>query len=271
MLATVEEYMKLPQAKAEHRFSYGKDSQQFGDLFLPAGPGPHPVVIALHGGCWFADYDLLPFSALCRAIAGEGFAVWSLEYRRLGNGGGWPGTFHDIGAGADYLRTLAPKYALDLKCVIALGHSAGGMLALWLGARLRVPHGSAISVAHPLGVHAVVALAGIADLAEGARRNLCGTACTDLLGGTHAQHPERFRAASPVELLPFGVPQRHIVGRHDTIVPVDYLEHYVARAAKHDDATLTVIEDAGHFEPVMPGSIAWRTVRKALRESILAR
>ena len=266
MPATVEEYLKWPHSPADHRVAYGTDSEQFGDLYLPRRPGNHPVVIALHGGCWSSAYDLLPLSALCAALAAEGFAVWNLEYRRLGNGGGWPGTFHDVAAGADFLPTIAKRYALDLRRVVTLGHSAGGQLALWLAARLRVPRDSEISTPHPLGIHAVLSLAGIADLAEGARLKLCGTACAELLGGTAAELPVRRRSASPVALLPFGIPQRHIVGRLDKVVPVEYLERYIATAARHDDARLLVLPDAGHFEPVMPAGAAWDAVRDVLRE-----
>lgn len=266
MPATVEEYLKWPHSQADHRLAYGTGPEQFGDLYLPRAPGMHPVVIALHGGCWSADYNLLPISALCAAIAAEGFAVWNLEYRRLGNGGGWPGTFLDVAAGADFLRTIATRHALDLKRVVTLGHSAGGQLALWLAARLRVPHDSGVSTPHPLGIHAVLSLAGIADLAEGARLKLCGTACAELLGGTTAQRRDRLRSASPAALLPFGVPQRHIVGRLDKVVPVEYLERYIATAARNDDARLIVLDDAGHFEPVMPAGAAWEAVRHALLE-----
>ena len=86
---TVDDYLALPRVPAAHRLRYGAAPAQFGDLYLgPDGPRPRPVVIALHDGCWRERYDLAPLSGLCAALAAEGLAVWSLEYRRLGNGGG---------------------------------------------------------------------------------------------------------------------------------------------------------------------------------------
>ena len=93
------------------------------------------MLALLHGGCWQAEYGLTPLGQLAQAIADRGAAVWSIEYRRLGNGGGWPATFLDAGAALDHLRTLADEYALDLRRVVTAGHSAGGHLALWLAGR----------------------------------------------------------------------------------------------------------------------------------------
>ena len=62
-----------------------------------------------------------------RCAQNAGFATWNIEYRRLGQaGGGWPGTYLDVGTAVDLLRTLAPQHQLDLNHVIVMGHSAGG-------------------------------------------------------------------------------------------------------------------------------------------------
>ena len=262
-LLTVDDYVRLPSVPADQRLPYGGDPLQFGDLYLPSRPGPHPVVILLHGGCWRAQYGLEPLGQLCAALAGEGLAVWNVEYRRLGNGGGWPTTFSDVAAAADALRDIAAQYELDLERVVAMGHSAGGHLALWLAGRRRLPPESELFTATPLPLRGVVALAGIPDLVEGVKRDICRGAINDLVGGSPDAVPERYRQASPSALLPLGVPQRHIVGRHDQTVPVDYLQQYAAVAAQHDDVGLDILEAAGHFEPVVVGTAAWETVRRA--------
>jgi acetyl esterase/lipase len=196
-------------------------------------------------------------------------AVWSLEYRRLGGGGGWPATLQDVAAGADALRAVAAP--LDLGRVLAAGHSAGGHLALWLAARPRLPRGSALWAADPLPVRGVLALAALADLPAAAERGLCGTAVGELLGAPPEAAPERYAAASPAAMLPIGVPQRHLVGEGDPIVPPDYLAAYVAAArAAGDDARLMVLPGAGHFEPVAPATAAWPAVRAALHELLAA-
>jgi hypothetical protein len=74
------------------RLAYGPHSLQFGDLRLPAGKGPHPVAVVIHGGFWRAAFGLENIAPLCEALTAVGIATWNLEYRRVGNGGGWPVT-----------------------------------------------------------------------------------------------------------------------------------------------------------------------------------
>lgn len=262
---TTDDYMAQPAIPADRRIAYGKADDQFGDLYLPAGAGSYPVAILLHGGCWRAQYGLAPLGPLCDALRATGVAVWSLEYRRVGGGGGWPNTLLDVAAGAAFLKFLAPSYSLDLSRLITIGHSAGGHLALWLAAGSRRDQGEIPPVA------GVVALAALADLAEASRRGLCGTAVAELLEGDPGAVPDRYATASPAAQLPLGVPQRHIIGAHDPVVPPDYLEAYVVRArAAGDDATLLTLPDAGHFEPVMPqDDAAWAAVRGAVLDLLV--
>jgi pimeloyl-ACP methyl ester carboxylesterase len=124
-------------------------------------------------------------------------------------------------------------------------------------------------MAAPLPLRGVVAIAAVPDLVEGAGRDLCRGAIHDLVGGAPDAVPERYRQASPITLLPLGVPQRHIAGQEDLIVPVDYLQQYAA-AAEHDDVQLDILAAAGHFDPVVPGTAAWAAVRQAVL-TLLAR
>jgi len=250
-----------PTPPADHRISYGPNEFQFGELRLPKGPGPHPVAIVIHGGCWMSEYGLSYMGHLSAALAEAGVATWSVEYRRVGNqGGGWPGTFEDVSRASDHLRTIAKTYPLDLNRVIAVGHSAGGHLALWLAARKILPKGSPVYSPDPLPLRGVVSLAGITDL----RRD--GTACdanvTQLMGGSAKDKAAIYDQASPIELLPLGIPSAIVQGSSDPIIPLAMAKDYADAAKKKgDDAKLVVVEKAAHFEVVDPKSFAWEAVR----------
>ena len=261
---TFQDILRLPVPPADRRIPYGSAAQQFGELRLPAGRGPHPVVIVIHGGCWFSAYDLNHIANFSAALTRAGFATWSLEYRRIGErGGGWPGTFEDVARGADHLRVLRRAYPLDLRRVVAIGHSAGGQLALWLAARQRLPEESPLRAAAPLPLRGVVSLAGITNLRE--FRPDCDNAVSRLLGGAPAEVAGRYQQTSPIELLPLRVPQRLIHGARDRIVPLAQSEDYVATAmSRGDQARLTVLEEAGHFELISPQTSAWPQILEAV-------
>lgn len=266
---TFEDVKKLPVPPGTQRFSYGSDPSQFGELRLPQGvpngKGPHPVVVIIHGGCWYSEHNLGHVANFTASLTGLGLATWSLEYRRIGNpGGGWPGTFTDVAHGTDHLRVLARSYPLDLKRVIVLGHSAGGQLALWLAARHRLPKDSPLYANNPLQLRGIVSLAGITDLRR--YRPNCGEAVKKLLGGPSEETPGRYQQTSPIELLPLRVEQHLIHGALDEIVPVDFSRDYAAAATKKGDRVrLTLLPHAGHFDLIASQSSAWPAVEKAVR------
>jgi len=259
----------LPSRAADHRIAYGTDSLQFGDLRLPNGPTPYPLVIVIHGGCWVSHFaSLQNTAALSDALRDAGVATWNVEYRRLDHpGGGWPGTMADVAAATDYVRTLAKRFPLDTTRVIGIGHSAGGHLALWLGARRRLTSGSPLHVAHPLELNGVVALGGPGDLADFTTyaATICGTPVIErLLGGTPATVPDRYAQASPRALLPLGTRQLLIVGADDGVMPERARNAYVEAAMKAGDSAEAIVVPGGHFEVIAPTSTAWPTVRDAV-------
>lgn len=260
----------LPAKPATARVAYGPDSLQFGDLRVPEGKGPFPVAIVIHGGCWVTRFASLQNStAFSDALRDAGIATWNIEYRRSDSpGGGWPNTFRDVAQATDALRSLARTYPLDLTRVIAVGHSAGGHLALWLGAADHVPSGSPIARRDPLPLVGAVALAGIADLAEFRTysRFTCGDVVDGLMGGTPEQVPDRYAAGSPRQLFPLRVPQVQIVGTEDRVMPAAAREaHRDAALAAGSAFTLRVIEGAGHHELLSPRSVAWPVILDEVR------
>ncbi|MFK7802681.1 MAG: alpha/beta hydrolase family protein [Anaerolineae bacterium] len=252
-LISAADYTAIEAPTADHRIPYGDDPSQFGDLFLANGAGPHPVVFLIHGGCWRAQYGLEPMGKMARALTEGGVAVWSLEYRRLGNGGGWPNTFLDIANGADKLRDIASEHALDLSQVVVSGHSAGGHLALWSAARGHLPVDSDIYTANPLKFKSVVALAPVCDLERAVAWGICVDASDVLVGGHPRKVYANYYQGSPSALLPLDIKHVTINGALDDIVPLEYVEPFVATAKKlGDDASLIGVPDVGHFEIVLP-------------------
>jgi acetyl esterase/lipase len=261
------EILDLPAPPADARLPYGPDPQQFGDVRLPHGAGPHPVAIVVHGGFWRAKYGLEYAGHMCAALANAGIGTWNLEYRRIGNpGGGWPGTFLDVALGADYLRTLTKKYPLDLKRVISVGHSAGGHLALWLAARRRIPAGDPLAAADPIPLRGAAPIGGVVDLRRAWALRLSDGVVGELMGGPPEKQPQRYHSGSPIELVPIGVPVRLLHGTDDAVVPIEISNNYQKAATlAGDDARLVPLPGADHFLPVDPRSIHWPTVEKTIR------
>lgn len=259
--------LALPYSRADIRISYGDSPRQFGDLRLPQGKGPFPVVIVIHGGCWLSNMANLNFMApVAQALTKEGYATWNIEYRAADSkGGGWPGTFQDVGKAVDFLQTIAPKYHLDLNKVVIIGHSAGGHLALWVASRHKLPNDSLLYSGHILPIKGVISLAGPGDLRNympwGEKVCKNDNIANMLVGNTKALQDERFSQTSPAEMLPLGVKQIVIIGDNDLGVPAMLGEEYVAKALqKGDDATFMLAKDSAHYEVVAPGSHAWPMV-----------
>ncbi|MCA2991872.1 alpha/beta hydrolase [Gemmatimonas sp.] len=261
---------------AGRRIAYGDDSLHFGELRLPPGlprGARAPVAMVIHGGCWISSFATLRnTAALADALAASGVATWNVEYRRADHlGGGWPGTFTDIARAADHLRVLAREYPLDTARVVAVGHSAGGHLALWLAGRPSLPAGTPLSSAAPLRLTGVVSLGGVTDLEEfvGRMPSGCGRGASMLLGGPPASLPDRVALASPIRRLPLGVPTAHVAGAQDGIAPEPVRAAYARAAVAAGDAPpANVTVPGGHFEVNAPrtaaGAEAIRQTRRLL-------
>jgi acetyl esterase/lipase len=272
--ASVQAYMDQPQIKADARIPYGPSPAQVVDLFLPRGKGPHPVVVLIHGGCYLAEYQgLAQTSGIAADLAHRGFAVWNVEYRKLGEpGAGYPGTFLDVADAVDRIRAEAPRYHLDTRKVVALGHSAGGHLALWAAGRHRLPNSSPLWRADPLPIRAVVSLGGIGDLKGQGEvfAGACGPEPIPAIIGK-ASREDPYADTSPAELLPLGARVVMISGAFDHVMPPFTGRAFVDKLRKAgDSADVIAIPDAGHFDVVIPTTEAWKAVAAVLAREIAA-
>lgn len=258
-------------ARPDARVAYGPAPSQFAELWLPAGAGPHPVVVVVHGGCWRAEIaDLTIMNAAADDLRRRGYAVWNIEYRRVGEpGGGYPGTYADVGAAFDAVRAQAGPNGLELRRVVALGHSAGGHLALWASARAGLPDWSDLRTPDPLPVPAVLSLGGVGDLADAAADPKFSAACGEtVFAALVGPRRDPYAEVSPSRLpTPPGVRQVMLHGAREQITPIELGRSYAAKAAALGRiVTVTGIPGAGHFEVITPGTPAWETVTKTLRE-----
>ncbi len=236
---------------------YGPSADQVGDLHLPDAPRP-PVVCLLHGGFWRMPWGRDQMTPVAEHLASRGVAVWNLEYRRLGvPGAGWPGTIEDVASGMEHLAQLpAEGLDLDLDRIAVVGHSAGGHLALWVAGRSRRSR---------VRARLAVGLAPISDLATAFEAKVGGNAVEELMGGTPVRYPERYRAASPMQMLPLGVSQLILHGTADDAVPVALSRSYARAAAAAGDAIeLVELPGTGHMEFLDPASEAQAILRDRL-------
>jgi acetyl esterase/lipase len=221
--------------------TYGDHEDQVIELRRPSTAGSHPLAIVLHGGFWRAGYTRRSTTALAVALAEAGWASANVEYRRLGPGA-YSAMLDDVAA--------ARGRPEGFDRVVAVGHSAGGHLALWLGAEGMVD--------------ACVALGGVCDLAAAERAGLGDGAVQEFLGGSPDEAPDAYRAADPAARLPLGVPQVLVHGVDDDRVPFAHAEAYATHAQAAGDDCRVVQLEAGHFEPIDPRSPAWPEVLGAL-------
>lgn len=269
MLTVGDYFSRLRPVQADRRIAYGEGPSQWIDLFLPSRPGPCPLVVLIHGGCWGTVASADTVSANAAELAANGVITCSIEYRRVGEpGGGFPGMFMDVGRAVDHLRSIGPELGLDLTNVVVVGHSAGAHLALWLAARHRIPSDSVLYVPDPLRVRSVVAIAGPGDL----RRHvaLMGITCAgistiDQVVGSPLTRPDPFADTSPRDLLPIGVRTVSITGHYDDNWP-PYVSEQWCRAARAagDDAEEILLPYCAHFDVIDVGTEAWRAVRDVI-------
>jgi acetyl esterase/lipase len=265
-------FVALPKPAPTATIQYGPADVQAIDVFRPDGDGPHPVAILIHGGCWSAGTagreQVRPIAA---DLARRGIAVWSIGYRRVDEaGGGFPGTYQDVAAAIDRIRSEAATHRLDLSRTVLAGHSAGGHLALWAASRDQLPDGHALRGAQPFVPPVVISLGGVGDLKAFARvvQMVCGPGVLEQLVPANAADP--YADVSPLALPPPAGRIIMVSGVLDRAVP-PYAAHDYARAMrKKRDAPVELVDipEAGHFDLVTPGTPAWADISARIAAAV---
>ena len=260
----------LPSKPADARITYGPAPEQFGDLRLPSGTGPFPLADFIHGGCFLSRIATLQNSAaMADALRDAGLATWNIEYRRIGDqGGGWPGTFQDVGLAADYVRTLMDRYPIDRQSGHRRRPFRRGVSGDVARCARGVPPTLRCSCAIPSASERPWPSAAMATCWRLRRRHWkmrgAGTRSR-----TSSSRSRRTRHVWHRRILSTCCPSRRrnwqsaaVLIRSSPAIRNQSV-HGKGHQVRRHDQELT-IDDAGHFEVVAPTSKAWPLVREAI-------
>ncbi len=246
-----EDLLSRPKPAPDATIAYGADPLQLVDLWQPSaakfGRRPHPAVVMIHGGCWqtgIAERDIMNWIA--DDLRSHGVGVWNIEYRGVDRGGGYPGTYMDVGAAADLFVAKRAEYGFKKSApLVVIGHSAGGHLALWLARRPALAKGDALRGANPARFDLAISQGGLPDLR--AQTTLvdhgCGTESASAMAGGE------FSRVSPPDMAKGRARELQFNNELDSIAPPAIGKAY--------GAEMIVTAGEGHAELIAPETISW--------------
>ena len=246
--------LSRPKPAADNSITYGADRLQLVDIWQPKGTGPHPAVVMIHGGCWktaIAERDIMNWIA--DDLRSHGIGVWNIEYRGVDAGGGYPGTYQDVGTAADLFATKRAEYGFKTDApVIVIGHSAGGHLALWLARRSELSAGDVLRGAAPLKVDLAISQGGLPDLRAQTKLpdHGCGNESAIAMAGSE------FLRTSPPEMAKGNARELQFNNDLDRIAPPSFGAAY--------GAEMVTTPGEGHVELIAPDSKSWVKQRAAI-------
>ena len=246
-----EDLLSRPKPAPDATVSYGADALQVVDVWQPKaarfGRGPHPAVVMIHGGCWqtaIAERDIMNWIA--DDLRSHGVGVWNIEYRGADRGGGYPGTYLDVGAAADLFAAKRAEYGFRTDApVVTIGHSAGGHLSLWLARRSALAKGDALRGAQPLMVDLAISQGGLPDLR--AQMTLPDHGCGN--ESATAMAKGEFARTSPPEMPKGRARELQFNNDLDSIAPPSFGAAYGAR--------MVTTPHEGHAELIAPETVSW--------------
>ena len=257
-LMTWDNLLSRPKPAPDATVSYGADALQLVDVWKPAGPGPHPAVVMIHGGCWqtaIAERDIMNWIA--DDLRSRGVGVWNIEYRGVDRGGGYPGTYEDVGAAADMFAAKRGEYGFKTDApVVVIGHSAGGHLALWLARRAGLAKGDALRGVEPLKVELAISQGGLPDLR--AQTKLPDHGCGD--EGAITMAGGEFARTSPPEMPQGSARELQFNNDLDRIAPPAFGKAY--------GAEMVTTAGEGHVELIAPDSVSWGKQRAVILKAL---
>ena len=227
-----------PAAAPDRVVAYGAQAEQVADVRDGGDRARHrPLLLVIHGGFWRPAFDRAHTGPMTAALAKAGWTVAAIEYRRV------PGK-PDLTSGdvALALQALPGAVSRHDGRVLAIGHSAGGHLALWAASARPSPQ---LEGALALAPAADLRLSRDLDLGDGAARAFLG------------EDPERRADLDPARLPSPEIEVAIVHGDADEIVPVSVSESYLTA---HPRARLRRLPGVGHFALIDPETEAFGVV-----------
>jgi acetyl esterase/lipase len=252
----------LAASRPDAVLRYADHARGFAELRLPQGKGPFPLAVIYHGGCWKTGIASQAYMApLATRWQQLGIATLNVDYREVGDGGGWPGSFADWAGSTKLIEEVAARYPIDRARVTLVGHSAGALPAQWLA--------SDQAADGPLGtraateVRAAIVLDGPGDVGaeRAAFHALCQFAAVDpFMGGAPDAAPERYAALSPAAAAPQLAELLFVQAR----LPAPSAATQAALAAGAARVAVRENPGASHFAIITPGNPAYAANEAAM-------
>ena len=224
------------------------------DTYLPAGKGPYPGVLVVHGGAWHMG-SRAQLSGIARELAQRGFCAVAISYR-LAPQDKFPAQIEDCKAAVRWMRSHAEQLKLDPLRIGGFGYSAGAHLVTLMGT-----------------TDSSDGLEGIADpehqpstrlqavVAGGTPTDFCTIPESDRwlsfwLGGTRGQVSEQYRLASPAAFVTVDDPPMFLFhGENDELVPLVSSQWMVKQLQQSGiTSQLYVVPQVGHIAAGMDRS-----------------
>lgn len=254
------------------RFHYpthdlGDPEQNWADLYLPPGEqrvDSIPLAVLIHGGSWHSELGADAFGTMARELAHRGMAVYNIEYRRVGSGGGWPTTFRDVAAALDHVVEVDrqfPQITTDDELIV--GHSAGAQLAVWGGTRHKLDDDE-VGAKPQFRPTRVVSLAGPLDMVYAADHG--DDRIEKALGGSPAEMPSRYAMVDPIQNINPDTPVVALHGTRDTTVAPENSQRYVDEVIRQGGrAKAVLLAGENHVSIMSNTSAAYPRVLEIIR------
>jgi acetyl esterase/lipase len=137
----------LSRPKTIQNVSYGKDTAQRMDIYLPANRSVDSTksIILIHGGGWNSGSknELVAYINSFRKRM-PGYAIFNIDYRLVNGSNLFPTQEHDVKTAIDFIVKNSSEYGINKNKLVLIGVSAGGHLALLQGYKYNNPKVAAI-------------------------------------------------------------------------------------------------------------------------------